>query len=86
MIEHFWKADETTASETERTQQWVLSLNREGAPTWFGERGFKHICTLRLTKLLCLSLSRELYPETWAETPGEVHRGAWNIEVVIDST
>ena len=86
VIEHFWKADETTASETERTQQWVLALDRNGGPLWFGERGFKHVWTVRLTKLLCVSLSRELYPATWAETLGQVHRGASNVEVVIDNT
>lgn len=86
VISHFWKADETTQSETELAQEWVLALDGDNRPLWFGERGFKHLWALKLTKYLQLQISRELYPETWGPTPGAVHKGALHFDVTIDQT
>jgi hypothetical protein len=74
-ITHFWKADLETMSEVELPQQWVLATDQEGVPLWFGERGMKHITTLRMTKFVGLAISREMFRESWGPSPETDHKG-----------
>lgn len=84
-ISHFWKANETTTSEVEDAQQWVLVLNKENQPEWFGERGMKHLYTLRMTKVLTIEFSREMFEERWGPSVMKQHKGALAIAVSINA-
>ena len=59
-ISHFWKAEIATQSESEMAQQWVLALDKDGHAEWFGERGLKHLYTLRHIKC-CIFCPRHKY-------------------------
>lgn len=82
-ISHFWKAETETMSETETSQQWVLALDKKSRPEWFGERGIKHLYTLRMTKLLQIVFSREMFEERWGPTVRAQHKGALVVAVSI---
>lgn len=82
-ISHFWKSDVDTMSETEVSRQWVLALNKQNQAEWFGERGIKHLYTLRLTKLLQIELSREMFEERWGPSVSAQHKGALVVAVSI---
>jgi hypothetical protein len=84
-ISHFWKSEAETMSETEQSQQWVLALNKANEPEWFGERGIKHLYTLRLTKLLTIDFSREMFEERWGPSLKKQHKGALAIAVSIQA-
>lgn len=82
-ISHFWKAELETASEVEMARQWVLALDKRNQPAWFGERGIKHLYTLRLTRLLSINFSREMFEERWGPSPSKQHKGALVLAVTI---
>jgi len=84
-ISHFWKAEAETMSEAEQSQQWVLALSKSNEPEWFGERGIKHLYTLRLTKLLTIIFSREMFEERWGPSLKKQHKGALAIAVSIQA-
>ena len=84
-IAHFWKSEIETSSETEMARQWVLALDHSNQPEWFGERGVKHLFTLRLTKILRIEFSREMFEERWGPTVKRQHKGAIAIAVTISA-
>jgi hypothetical protein len=67
----------------EMAKQWVLALDKRDQAIWFGERGIKHLYTLRLTRLLNISFSREMIEERWGPSPKKHHKGALVLAVTI---
>lgn len=84
-ISHFWKAEAETASETEAAQQWVLALGKDNQAVWFGERGFKHLFSLKLTSLLRIDFGREMFEERWGPEVARQHKGALVVGVSINA-
>lgn len=85
-ISHFWKAEVTTESETEQTQQWVLAYHKTTLEAeWFGERGIKHLYTLKLTRMLNIDFNREMFEERWGPSLKRQHRGALQIAVAVST-
>jgi hypothetical protein len=82
-ISHFWKAEMETQSEAEMAQQWVLALNKDGQAQWFGERGLKHLYTLRLTRLFAIEFSREMFEEQWGTSIDRQHKGTLVVAVSV---
>lgn len=84
-ISHFWKSEVETYSEAEMAQQWVLALDRQGRPEWFGERGIRHLFTFRLTRLLAIDFSREVYEERWGTSIDKQHKGTLVVAVSVSA-
>ena len=84
-ISHFWKADVETQSEVEDAQQWVLALDANDAPEWFGERGLKHLYTLTMTRVLRINFSQEMFEERWGETVNRRHKGGLVVAVSVNA-
>jgi hypothetical protein len=63
IVEHFWKSDIGTQSESELTQEWVLAVDHPGNALWFAERAVRHISTLRATRYFTIEITRSVYPE-----------------------
>ena len=76
-IGHFWKLDETTRSETEETQAWSLTCDKNG-PIWFGERA-----TLIVFDHFGICLKRHFMVESWGEHIGKRHHAGWGLHLTI---
>lgn len=74
IIDHFWKADLSTMSEAEPSQQWALALDEGSRPLYFAERAFASIWRGGLG-IFSLDLKREIYVESWGPEPGARHKG-----------
>lgn len=83
-IAHFWKSDTATMSEVEMAKQWVLAVGKHGEAVWFGERGVEHLYSLRLTRLLRIQFSREMFEERWGPDVDSRHKGALVVAVTVN--
>ena len=81
-ISHFWKSDTGTESDTELGQQWVLAVDKKQEPVWFAERGRRHLGTLNLG-FFSIEIGRDFYPETWGQSHGKEHKGAYAVVICI---
>lgn len=83
LIDHFWKSDVPTQSETEIAQQWAIELDNDDQPLWFGERGIQHVRTFRCTSRLSLEVNREVFQESWPGTEAQ-HKGMLDFSFTIE--
>jgi hypothetical protein len=83
-MSHFWKSTPGTESETELAQEWALAVDKKGTPEWFGERARQRMFSFRLTRMLVVVVSRNVFVETWGSADGKQHHGGFLVEVTVD--